>query len=115
MIAVQFLEATDVFLPDDWCRPLDIVTMSGGHSEDYSFKSCYSGTPENNVKWTRVRDVIGGVWRGATVGAFNRRGFTKYEFVRGEIPRTHRLSMGDYRSLEDTWKTALVEDEDYDL
>lgn len=104
MITVQFLEATDVFQPDDWCRPLQFVTMSGGHSDDYSFKSVYTGAPENNVKWTRVRDVIGGVWRGKTVGDFNRRGFTKYEFVRGEIPRTHRLSMGDYRSMEHTWK-----------
>jgi hypothetical protein len=37
MINVQILEANDIVDPEDWCRPLSIVSMSGGHSDYYSF------------------------------------------------------------------------------
>ena len=54
MITVQILEDTDTIQPTDWCRPLRLTTMSGGMSDYYSFESCYSGLPENNVKIGRA-------------------------------------------------------------
>lgn len=111
MQTLMLLEDDDVIEPTDWIRPLRIVTMGGGMSDDYSFKSCYSGTPENNVKWTRVCDIIGPVWKGKTLGQLNALAVstnkasaaTAYEIVRGDIPMSHRLDMNGYRSYSDLW------------
>lgn len=98
MITVQILEDGDRIDPSDWCRPLALTTMSGGMSDEMSFKSCYTGTPENNVEWVRVRDVLGPVWHGRTVREFIACGLTM-EFVRGDVPTSHRLNMRDYNSI----------------
>ncbi len=98
MIAVQILEPHDFVYEDDWCRPLSLCTMSGGHSDDYSFKSMYSGTPENNVEWVRVGAVLGEGWIGCTVKEINKR-MMRYEFIRGDIPKSHCLDMSDYTDL----------------
>ena len=99
MITISILEPTDILLPTDWCRPLQIVSMSGGHSDHYSFSNPYSGTPENNAKWVRVNAVMGDVWFHKPVGeyltAMKRMGLS-WEFVRGDIPRSHQLSMQGY-------------------
>lgn len=50
MKTVQILESSDTIFPTDWCRPLCITSMSG---DFYSFKSQYSGVPENNAMWVR--------------------------------------------------------------
>lgn len=98
MITVQILQAEDRIDPSDWCRPLTLCTMSGGMSDHMSFKSCYTGAPENNVQWVRVRDVIGECWFGRAVGEFNVK-LPPMEFVRGEVPVGHRLNMRDYNSI----------------
>ena len=59
MIRVGILESNDFVKSNDWCRPLSLQSMSGGHSDGYSFKNCYSGTPENNVKWVPVDRQFG--------------------------------------------------------
>lgn len=99
MITVQLLEATDTIDPEDWCRPLSIVSMSGGHSDGYSFKNMYSGTPENNAKWVKVKDTIGTPWFGSTVQSYCKAVQQSTEFVRGDIPKSHRLSMAGYNKL----------------
>lgn len=102
MITVQILEATDTIEPTDWCRPLQITSMSGGHSDYYSFRNTYSGTPENNVKWVQVKCVLGKHWVGKTVGDFNimmRDCAGKMEFVRGNVPYSHKLDMKGYSDL----------------
>lgn len=99
MIAVGILEDHDILEPTDWCRPLQIVSMSGGHSDYYSFRNTYSGTPENNAEWCRVKSVIGKPWIGLPVGEYNK-GMAdmglRWEFVRGNIPKSHQLDMQDY-------------------
>jgi hypothetical protein len=90
MITIQILEAHDVIRMDDWCRPLNLISMSGGHSDHYSFTSQYGGAPENNVKWVPVGAIFGDVWEGATVKALNKE-FSYYEFARGPIPKGHQL------------------------
>lgn len=106
MIAVQILEDHDILEPDDWCRPLQIVSMSGGMSDYYSFRSCYTGTPENNAEWVQAKHVIGSGWFGQALSEFTH-GMKKlglgYEFVRGEVPLDHRLNMKGYSSL---WRKA---------
>lgn len=98
MITVQILEAMDTVEPEDWCRPLSIVSMSGGHSDHYSFQSQYTGAPENNVKWVRVKYILGRPWHGKTVADidYGLGKFVKYEFVRGDIPKRQQLDLRDY-------------------
>lgn len=98
MRLVQVLEAADQVAPSDWCRPLQIVAMHGGHSDHYSFKSSYTGCPENNAKWVRVRDVLGACWHDKPAGVVCDA-LGPYEFVRGEVPEAHQLDMRDYNSL----------------
>ena len=99
MITIQILEDNDIVNADDWCRPLEIESMSGGMSDHFSFRSVYSGTPCNNAKWVRVRDVFGKCWFGSKVGEFWKKGF-EYEFIRGKIPEEHQLDMSEYNSAD---------------
>lgn len=116
MITLQMLEADDTVLPDDWCRPLSITSMSGGHSDYYSFQSQYTGAPENNVKWVRVRYILGKPWHGCTRAEIDRGlgQFVKYEFVRGPIPVRSRLSLRDY-NITDHARTVPDDDQDDDI
>ena len=98
MIKVSILEEDDIIYAEDWCRPLQIVSMNGGHSDYYSFRSCYSGTPENNAEWVKVKHVIGSCWFGKKVKELNRDG-ARYEFLRGDVPISHQLDMRGYSSL----------------
>jgi hypothetical protein len=63
--------------------------MNGGHSDFYSFESMYSGQPENNVLWVNAGQIFGECWIGKKVKDINKIG-TKYEFVRGNIPKAHQ-------------------------
>ncbi len=112
MILTNFLEDTDTIEPNDWCRPLSLCTMSGGMSDHMSFKNCYSGCPENNVEWVKVSAVIGECWFGTTLGHLNKALKTKYEMVRGNIPKGHALDMKDYSDLGKTVKKLKKVDED---
>jgi hypothetical protein len=111
MIDVQILEPHDTIQPTDWCRPLTLVSMSGGMSDSYSFRSMYSGTPENNVKWVPVQAQLGSVWFGQTVDSFNCDGMQPYEFVRGDIPKSHQLDMRGYTDIS---KSVLYNSHDDD-
>jgi hypothetical protein len=104
MITVQMLEADDTVDPEDWCRPLRIVSMSGGHSDYYSFKSEYTGAPENNVKWVKVKYILGKPWHEKTVKEIdNSLGkFVKYEYVRGNVPKRQQLNLEDYNITDHT-------------
>ena len=112
MITLQLLEPDDIVEPEDWCRPLSITSMSGGHSDYYSFKSQYSGAPENNVKWVKVKYILGKPWHGKTVGDidFGLGKFVKYEFVRGDIPQRSKLSLNDYNITDHTKKFVGFEE-----
>ena len=109
MKKVQILEDQDKIAPTDWCRPLAIISMSGGHSDYYSFRSAYGGTPENNAEWCLVSDIFGECWDGVEVGELVKHLETRYEFVRGDVPVSHRLDMveGRYRGARD------INDPDY--
>lgn len=101
MITIHLLEAEDRVMPTDWCRPLQLRSMTGGHSDDYSFRSQYSGTPENNVLWAQAQHVLGAVWLGRTVSEIDRAlgGSQPFEFVRGAVPPSHQLDMKDYTDI----------------
>ena len=91
MRKIGILGKDDIIMKGDWCRPLYLCTMSGGHSDFYSFKSMYSGAPENNTKWCRVERVMP-FWIGGTVKKFEKatREYMIYEYARGDIPQEHR-------------------------
>jgi hypothetical protein len=91
MKSISILEDADIILPSDWCRPLQIVSMSGGHSDHYSFENPYSGKPENNAKWCKASDILGKYWIGKPVGEYSRamKEFGSWEFIRGNIPTPH--------------------------
>lgn len=88
MKTIQMLEDEDIITKGDWCRPLYIMSMSGGMSDDYSFESF--GEPKNNAKWCRVERSMP-FWIGGSVGKYNTAmvEFNEYEFVRGDIPAHH--------------------------
>lgn len=115
MKTIQMLEADDVVEPEDWCRPLSLMTMNGGYSDYYSFESCYTGAPENNVKWVKVKYILGKGWHGKTVKELDAGlgKFVKYEFVRGDIPRRQILSLKDYRVTDHTQVFYQEDEEDY--
>ena len=115
MKTVEILELDDLIDPEDWCRPLQLITMNGGHSDYYSFESCYTGAPENNVKWVKVKYILGGVWLTKTVAEIDRElgKFVKYEFIRGDILRRSQLDLSDY-NITDHTKVVYNEDEEYD-
>jgi len=104
VISLQLLELNDRVDPEDWCRPLSIVSMSGGHSDYYSFENQYTGAPENNVKWVKVKYTLGKTWHNCTVKEIDSAlgQYVKYEFVRGDIPRRSKLSLKDYRVTDHT-------------
>ena len=96
MINIAILENHDIILATDWCRPLHIVSMSGGYSDYYSFES--HGRPDNNAKWARVDRVLSNGWIGDTVGGY-RAATAKFhdtEFARGDIPLHHQCSLTEY-------------------
>jgi hypothetical protein len=113
MITLQLLEADDIVDPEDWCRPLSLMSMNGGHSDYYSFQSCYTGAPENNVKWVKVKYILGKGWHGKTVKEIDASlgKFIKYEYVRGDIPMRSRLGLASYRV---TNHATAKEPEEYD-
>lgn len=90
MKTLKLLEAHDPVLPDDWCRPLELMTMSGGMSDSMSFTSPYTGAPENNAKWVQVKFIFGPCWFGLPVGTL-LDDLPPYEFVRGDMPLAHCL------------------------
>lgn len=99
MINIQILERDDKVEAGDWCRPLQIVSMGGGSSDYYTFRSEYGGTPCNNAQWVKVKHVFGKCWFGSKVGEFWKKGF-EYEFIRGKIPKNHQLDMSEYNSAD---------------
>jgi hypothetical protein len=116
MRTVNILELDDLIDPEDWCRPLQIISMNGGHSDYYSFESCYTGAPENNSKWVKVKFILGKHFHNKPVRDYNKamgKFGIYYEFVRGDIPQTHKLSLSGY-NITDHTKVSYREDEDYD-
>lgn len=113
MITLQLLEAMDTVDPEDWCRPLSLNSMSDGYSDSYSFSSQYTGAPENNTKWVKVKYILGKPWHGKTVKEIDTGlGFyTKYEFIRGDLPVRSRLSLKDYNVTDHTKKFVGFEDD----
>jgi len=113
MINIQLLEQDDIVEPEDWCRPLSITSMSGGHSDYYSFQSQYTGAPENNVKWLKVKYILGRGWHGKTVAEIDAKlgKFVKYEYVRGNIPTRSKLSLSGY-NITDHTKVFYNEDDE---
>jgi hypothetical protein len=90
MYQIAILTSKDVIKKGDWCRPLSLSTMSGGMSDYYSFKSEFSGSPENNTLWCRVERIMP-FWIGASVSSYNEKmkEINKWEFIRGQIPESH--------------------------
>jgi hypothetical protein len=110
MITIQILEECDAVSPTDWCRPLSLQTMSGGHSDEYSFESCYTGQPENNVKWVNVHQIFGECWYSKPVSEFTAMyqdgKLPGYEFVRGAIPSSHQYGITN-RDADTAYKLYL--------
>lgn len=98
MIKIFILEPNDLIYPEDWCRPLYI---SSGYGDSISTKSCYSGTPENNLKWVLVKHVLGPCWFFRPISEYFRNNEVSMEFARGDIPKEHQLNMSGYTILSD--------------
>ena len=96
MVGILVLEDDDKILDSDYCRPLSISYSLG---DNVYTESTYGGTPINNMKWVEVRYVFGKCWYGKTVGQLNKKAITKYEFIRGVIPKSHLLDVSSHIPL----------------
>ena len=82
------LEGHDKIHKNDWVRAVDF----DGDPNIYSF---YSGRPDNNTRWLRVKDIFGPHVNGKTVDELHES-FEKmvhygnqlltFEFIRGHLP-----------------------------
>lgn len=97
MINVSLLEADDVIQKGDFVRYLDIEYV--GQSDTVMTSSTYGGTPINFFRWLPVEEFCP-FFVGKKLKKFTERmaSFEKqhqpvaqYEFVRGDIPDTHKL------------------------
>jgi hypothetical protein len=95
---IFILEPEDIINPEDWVRPLYFPQSTYGDQIFINSINEYSGTPEGNIKWIKVKDFMGDFWYGKTIKEFHdgyskayniELRFSKYEFIRGEIPDDH--------------------------
>jgi len=108
MITVNILEDNDLIDPEDWCRPLALVATDNGYGDGYSFSSPYTKTPINNLKWVKVKHILGKYWYGKTIKQFNGDGYskawshveTRMEFMQGSPPASHQLDMDGYNNIK---------------
>ena len=91
MKTVQILDSSDVLLKTDFCRPLTI-TAKGSTCDS-------NGLPANFVKWVPAFRVIPEEFFGLELEKLNLLS-SSYEFVRGDIPLTHRLDMRVYSTAK---------------
>ena len=84
---VQILGEDEIITEDLFIRPLTF--SSTGLSDTHFTTNCFSDSPINNYKWTKVLRCLGKYWLGKTVGEYNEGTSIPYEFVRGELPASH--------------------------
>lgn len=128
MIATAILEGCDIVEAEDYVRQLSLIFT--GQSDYLETTSTYGGGAVNRLGWIKVKHFCP-AWVGKTVDEFHdalvvsrtsKRHEVEmcyYEFIRGEIPRSHeeRLSKDQLRIAEMIWAnrsnnhTSL---EDYD-
>jgi len=98
MKTLQLLELDDAIHPDDWIRPLTQEHNQFGDTVAMHSFNMYGGTPQNNIKWIRVRDFFGKCHWGKTLGQINslfdnspnwQNQMLRYEVVRGDMPTNH--------------------------
>jgi hypothetical protein len=107
MINVQILENNDILQEDDWCRPLNITSMSGGMSDDYTFESF--GRPINNAKWCAVA-VSFPYWIGKCINDMPQS-IRYHEFIRGIVPKQHIHPNGKETAEQQKLRFAFLEEE----
>lgn len=95
MKTIYLLDLNDTFDMEDWCRPL-YLTTDFTQSDEIHTTSLYSGSPQNNLKWTKVKNVFGDIWQGRQIGEYFEKhpmcpGLITYEFAKGDIPKDHIL------------------------
>jgi len=86
MRTISILEDHDILKMSDWCRPLNFTTMSGGHSDDYTFE--IFGRPTNNARWCKVSEILP-AWTDKPISKLPDI-LGDYEFIRGDIPMFHK-------------------------
>ena len=106
MIQIGLLEDQDVIEGFDFMRQLDLLYE--GQSDHLPTKSTYGGSPINHMEWLEVHRACP-AWIGMTVGEIRQwslgmnkqhQRFPDYEFVRGNIPRSHILPETDLEKFD---------------
>ncbi len=87
MIKIYLLEDNDVIESTDYARQLDFIY--GDWSDQLLSNSNYSGRPINRLGWMKA-DLIMPFWVGKTVKSANAAIGVKYEFIRGNLPNSHK-------------------------
>lgn len=96
MIQVAILEDEDTILGTDFVRQLKLEYV--GQSDVLLLENNYSRKPINYLTWLEVSRAGMDYWVGRTVGEFRsgmlamekqHQPVSDYEFIRGEIPKSH--------------------------
>jgi len=91
-LQILMLGHEDIITEGDWCRPLHLVTIFNGPSDDPAFDFKHGEPPQNNMKWVKVEKAMP-AWLGKTVAEYTTEmeAFNRWEFIRGEIfiPHIH--------------------------
>ena len=101
MITIQILEADDVILETDFCRPL-LRSADRSQSDMWMPTNMYSGAPEDHLQWAHVYNVLGPIWFGKKLSDYLLGDLIPMEFVRGRIPEDHILhgKFPDFRNFK---------------
>lgn len=98
MKSMQMLEPDDLLQAEDWVRPLVYHPATAQGEIVVNSISAY-GLPINHPKWIRARVSFGSCWFGKKLKELDPN--REYEFLRGDIPQSHRLDLKGVRKRHD--------------
>lgn len=104
MKPVLILEDNDEVLKTDLCRPL-LIDATGSNCDS-------QGYAKNHAKWVPVALSVPEYFHGLKVESLRIEGYN-FEFIRGQVPDSHKLDMRlypakapDLKKPETKWATA---------
>jgi hypothetical protein len=107
MKTLQFIEREDIINPTHLIRPLYKSADFSTYSDQWNETSCYSGSPEDHLKWCPVYLKFWECWWGKTWKEYyakmekaaieSGQNYNRYEVVCGELPKEHLLSLTPFK------------------
>lgn len=116
MKSILFLEKDDIIHPDDYCRPLIRSADYSSYSDAWIEINEYGGSPLDTLKWMPLWLKFGECWWGKTYQEITDQSNIFYEYVRGELPKSHIIDLKEnnfYQRHPLWWETFSIEKEEF--